>query len=61
MGRAMPGRSGIGGRLLAGITLAAFLTAPVPAAMAQDGTPAAKSDATKSDAAKSESKPDASP
>ena len=56
MGRAMPGRSGIGGRLLAGITLAAFLTAPVPAALAQDGTPAAKSDA-----AKSESKPDASP
>ncbi|AWI88505.1 Tat pathway signal protein [Methylorubrum aminovorans] len=51
MGRAMPGRSGIGGRLLAGITLAAFLTAPVPAALAQDGTPAAKS----------ESKPDASP
>jgi hypothetical protein len=51
----MPGRSGIGGRLLAGITLAAFLTAPVPAAMAQDGAPAAKSES------KSDAKPDASP
>jgi hypothetical protein len=45
MGRAMPERSGIGGRLLAGITLAAFLTAPVPAALAQDTAPATKSEA----------------
>ncbi|MBA8911027.1 hypothetical protein HNR51_000089 [Methylorubrum thiocyanatum] len=38
----MPGRSGIGGRLLAGLTFAVALTVSLPAAMAQDATPAAK-------------------
>ncbi|MEN3209432.1 Tat pathway signal protein [Methylorubrum populi] len=42
MERAMPGRSGIGGRLLAGLTFAVALTVSLPAAMAQDATPAAK-------------------
>ncbi len=42
MERAMPGRSGIGGRLLAGLTFAVSLTVSLPAAMAQDATPAAK-------------------
>lgn len=42
MERAMPGRSGIGGRLLAGLTFAVALTVSLPAAMAQDATPAVK-------------------
>ncbi|MGW5958695.1 Tat pathway signal protein [Methylorubrum thiocyanatum] len=42
MERVMPGRSGIGGRLLAGLTFAVALTVSLPAAMAQDATPAAK-------------------
>lgn len=42
MERAMPGRSGVGGRLLAGLTFAVALTVSLPAAMAQDATPAAK-------------------
>ncbi|WP_438345199.1 Tat pathway signal protein [Methylorubrum populi] len=42
MERAMPGRSGIGRRLLAGLTFAVALTVSLPAAMAQDATPAAK-------------------
>lgn len=51
MRRAALGRDGIGRRLLAGAALAAALTAPVPAALAQEGGPtAAKSDTVKSDA-----------
>lgn len=42
MERAMPGRSGIGGRLLGGLTFAVALTVSLPAAMAQDATPASK-------------------
>ncbi|UYW27929.1 Tat pathway signal protein [Methylorubrum extorquens] len=45
MSDAGPGRGGIGGRLLAGAALAAALITAIPAAMAQDATPPAKSDA----------------
>ncbi|MEE7456363.1 Tat pathway signal protein [Methylorubrum populi] len=58
MGRAALGRDGIGRRLLAGAALAAALTAPVPAALAQEGGPtAAKSEATQSDTVKSGAPP----
>ena len=58
MRRAALGRDGIGRRLLAGAALAAALTAPVPAALAQEGGPtAAKSEAAKSDTVKSDAPP----
>lgn len=57
MGRAALGRDGTGRRLFAGAALAAALIAPIPAALAQEGTPAV----AKPDAGKSPDKSDAPP
>ncbi|MBD8908759.1 Tat pathway signal protein [Methylorubrum zatmanii] len=55
MGRGMPVRGGIGGRLVAGAALAAVLI--VSPAMAQENAPAAKADSPKAASPKAEAAP----